>query len=161
MDGDHHLELYAAYDQLRTRCLYCRRLSRPQHKAGLKRKYQTCSRFEIAIFIGFALKSRFDFPVSNLLFGIKPAYDEACLQSCTSELSSEAKAHPRQGSCSPDLSNHGLPAPLRQLLFLPSLLLLPFPVPHLSLPLPFAFAFAAAAFAAYQAFRSGSPPRLA
>ncbi len=54
-------------------------LSRPQHKAGLKRNYQTCSRFEIAIFISFALKSRFDFPVSNLLFGIKPAYDEACL----------------------------------------------------------------------------------
>ena len=27
MDGDHHLELYAAYDQLRTRCLYCRRLN--------------------------------------------------------------------------------------------------------------------------------------
>ena len=51
----------------------------PQHKAGLKIKYQTCSKFEIAIFLSFALKSRFDFPVSNLLFGIKPAYDAACI----------------------------------------------------------------------------------
>ena len=51
----------------------------PQHKAGLKIKYQTCSKFEIAIFLSFALKSRFDFPVPNLLFGIKPAYDAACI----------------------------------------------------------------------------------
>ena len=28
----------------------------------------------------FPLKSRFDIPVSNLPFGIKPAYDEACFR---------------------------------------------------------------------------------
>ena len=33
---------------------------------------------EIAILDRFALKSRFDIPISNLLFAIKPAYDEAC-----------------------------------------------------------------------------------
>ena len=51
---------------------------RPHHKAGLKCKYQTCSRFAIASVDRFTLNSRFDIPVSNLHCAINPAYDEAC-----------------------------------------------------------------------------------
>ena len=63
-------------------------LNRPHHKAGLKWKYQTCSRFEIAILDRFQVTFRFDIPIPNLSFAIKPAYDEACWEACLTKQAS-------------------------------------------------------------------------
>ena len=54
-------------------CAFGPILSRPQHKAGLKWKYQTCSSFEIDVLDWFPLQPRFDSA------SFKPAF---CYQTC-------------------------------------------------------------------------------